>query len=194
MKGIVTKLNKGLFIVVVVLLLAVASIGGTLAWLTSRTVELDNTFSPGEVPNEVEEEPFDHDVKRNVKIRNKGDVDAYIRVALVPIWRESDGLTGSGLNADLDDQCTIVWGPDWEQYWEKTGDYYYYKHPVPAGEATEYLIVSCAVKTGLDDEYKDKRFELQVLSQSIQAEGMDEDSLTPQAAFARALESDAATP
>lgn len=189
MKGIITKLNKGLFIMVVVLLLAVASIGGTLAWLTSRTVELDNTFSPGEVPNEVEEDPFNHDVKRNVKIRNQGDVDAYIRVALVPIWRNADGSTGSGLRASLD-QCTITWG----HKWDKIGEYYYYEDAVPAGEATEYLIVSCSVKTGLGDEYKDKKFELQVLSQSIQSEGMGEDSETPQQAFARALESDTGTP
>ncbi len=188
MKGIVTKLNKGLFIVVVVLLLAVASIGGTLAWLTSRTAELDNTFSPGEVPNEVVEE-FDHDVKQHVGIKNKGDVDAYIRVALVPVWRNADGSTGTGLRASLD-QCTITWGPKWE----KVGEYYYYEDAIPPEGVTGDLIVSCAVKTGLGDEYKDKKFELQVLSQSIQAEGMGEDSETSQAAFARALESDTANP
>jgi len=196
MKSFLKKYRKLLPIVCAALLIVVAGIGGTLAWLTSSPGALINTFTVGKVPITVGE-GFDHTTKSNVVITNTGNTSAWIRATLVPIWRNSDGVTGSGLTADLGTQCdyTLNTGAGSAAWTYNSGDgYYYYNSIVPVGGATANLVNSLSVKSGLDSVYNDKKFELQVLAQSVQALGMGSDSDTAQKAFARALASNGTTP
>ena len=195
------RTNKTLLIVGAALLLVMASIGGTLAWLTAQTNSITNTFTPGAVPIMVVENGTEYSggyiddltAKENVYIKNTGNVPAYIRVALVPVWRNDDmEKTGTGLEANLS-QCAI--SPELptgstpnDNKWFFHDGYYYYSEPVyPAGtagagltvEQTKELIDTCTVSSGLGDAYIDKLFELQVLAQSIQAEGLDSKGKPP---------------
>lgn len=62
----------------------------TSAWLVDSTQEEINTFIPGTVTTTVEEE-FDGETKDNVFIRNTGNIDAYIRAAVIPVWKTESG-------------------------------------------------------------------------------------------------------
>lgn len=190
MKTFFKNHKKLLLIVGAAVLLVAAGVGATLAWMTSSPAGLVNTFDPGKVPVTVHEDPFDHTTKKNVTVSNDGNVSAWIRVALVPIWRNTDG-SGTGLTASLS-QCTVDWGTGWT--YNSTDGYYYYNSIVPAGTSTASLINSLTVNSGLGDAYKGKQFELQVLAQSVQAEGMGTDSASAQAAFQHAYSSTTTTP
>ena len=61
-------------IVSVVLILALA-IGGTIAWMSTKTDSVVNTFNPSRVTCEVEEK-FNGEVKTDVNVRNTGDIPA----------------------------------------------------------------------------------------------------------------------
>lgn len=189
MKEFVRLHKRAILLGLAALLVVAVSIGGTLAWLTSAPSGLINRFEPGEVPNKVVEEFQDGgSVKENVRIQNIGNVPAYIRVALVPVWR--DGDNGTGLAAE--GTYGIVFGDnlgDGPTQWKEIGDYYYYNSQVqPGGETdadnlTAALIDTCAPVAGLSDAYDGKVFELNVIAQSIQAEGLGTDVDTALEAF-----------
>ncbi|MGI6161622.1 MAG: hypothetical protein ACOYJD_06290 [Christensenellales bacterium] len=174
--------NKKTWVMLIAAIAIIAiSIGGTVAWLTAQAAA-QNVFDPAQVTCEVwegsgvGEEPNKHQetvvfdpssVKEDVRIKNTSDIYAYIRVGLVPIWRNQSDGTGAGLNAE--NTYTIMFSDS--ENWFKQGNYYYYKNPVEAGGFTEDLIATCSVKSGLGDEYEGKYFELQIVAQAIQAEG-----------------------
>lgn len=169
MKSFVRTHKRATLLGLAALLIVAASIGGTLAWLTSSPSGIVNTFTPGEVPNEVVE-TFNGETKSNVRVKNTGNVDAYIRVALVPIWRNKSDNSGAGIAASLS-QLTITpalpTGDTAVNNWVFADGYYYYSDKVAAGASTEALIGTATVNTTHDGKY----LELQVLAQSIQADG-----------------------
>lgn len=190
MKQFVRAHRRAILLSLSVVLIALTAIGGTLAWLVSVSSQMTNTFVPAEVPITVRETfPENGTAKTDVYIHNDGNMRAYIRAALVPIWRDKQG-NGTGLPANLEDQCNITLGSDWEEI----GEYYYYNAKVEAGGDTTDLIESCTVKEGLGEEYNGLVFELQVLAQSVQAEGMGETIDTPKKAFDLALSASAGSP
>lgn len=142
--------------------LALIAVGGaTLAWLEAKSAPLSNTFDIAEVTCTVEE-TFSNGVKSNVSIRNTGTMDAYIRAALVPVWKSGDQI--AGIPASLSD-CTMDWSDGYGSVWVLgTDGYYYCTEPVPAGECTPLLIDECTAGT-----HGDYQFELQISAQAVQA-------------------------
>jgi hypothetical protein len=190
MKEFVRLHKRAVLLGLAAALLVAASIGGTLAWLTSAPSGLTNTFVPGKVPNEITE-TFDGSTKSNVRIKNVGNVNAFIRVALVSSWRNNDAdHTGTGLSATGTYDITIN-TTDWTL---GSDGYYYYNSAVQPDGSTAVLVISCSPKTGLSDSYLGKVFELDVISQSIQAEGMGQTIDTAQEAFQIALNASASNP
>lgn len=146
-----------LALIAVGVLLAVAA-GATLAWLGAQSATLSNTFDPAKITCDIDE-TFSDGVKSDVRIQNTGTMDAYIRVALTPVWK--DGGNIAGVAASLDD-CFIVWG---DASWVRgTDGFYYCKVPIPAGGYTPILIDECTAHA-----HDDYRFELQISAQAIQA-------------------------
>ena len=130
--------------VATVLLLAL-TIGGTVAWLTSKTNDITNTFTPSKVMCAVSE-IFDEDtgVKSNVNVTNVGDTDAFIRVKLVTYRTNAEGKHIGGV-AEVP---TFDPGAGWVKY----GDYYYYTKPVAPGAKPEKdLIKSIQLASGYSD-------------------------------------------
>ena len=77
------KANRRIGILILsLLLIAAAAIGGTMAYLTAETPQVVNTFTPAEVTTEITED-FDGKVKERIEVKNTGDIAAYIRVKLV---------------------------------------------------------------------------------------------------------------
>ena len=143
------------------LMVLVMSVGGTLAWLTAHTSAITNTFTVA-TPGVKIEEGFDKQTKSNVQVKNTGEVEAYIRVALVPTWEDENG-NAVAEPASLDD-LSITWGNSGKWLKGKDG-YWYYKEPVAPGYSTEVLLEKATVTT--ENGY---HMNLQVMADSIQAD------------------------
>ena len=155
---------KPFLIAFCVCILACAAVSGSLAWLISTPEPVVNTFTPGAVTIQVDE-TFNGTTKSDVRIKNTGDVPAYIRVALVPAWVDDEGnIAAKPASLKLD--CDITWGDNFNQFWfEGTDGFYYCKTFINPGKSTPILIKSCTVKDG-EHEYD---FELQVIASAVQS-------------------------
>lgn len=164
---LVRKPHKGrgrlaMMVLSVVLLLGVA-IGGTIAWLSTKTTPVTNTFTPAKVTCEVTED-FNEDtgVKTNVNVKNAGNIAVYIRVKLVT-YRTNDARQHIGGTADLPE---FNLGENWV---EKNG-YYYYTLPV---EPNAQPKTNLADQMTLTSSYKDAdggKQALDVMAEAIQSE------------------------
>ena len=154
----------------------VTAIGGTMAWLTTHSDGLTNTFTPAMISGEVKEtfeDPFD--TKRNVYIKNTSDVPVYVRVALVPTWVMQENDKYVPVAEPVEDADVTIDNENWKNFvpknsdWIKGGDgYYYYTKPLAAkdsdGDMTSNLFNAATSVT--KDGY---HMNLQVLLQMIQA-------------------------
>jgi hypothetical protein len=130
------------------------TVGTTLALVFTKTGDVENTFKPSRVACAVVEgtnDPVEHsnvdtgNVKEAVKIKNTGDTDAYIRVAVVVNWMKADGTVWAqkpkiGEDADYqiafeqkDKNGVVIWEQGDDGYW------YYYKSVAPT-KTTDILI------------------------------------------------------
>lgn len=155
---------KWLLLLAALALMLTAAIGGSLAWLQDEPAVVQNTFTPGKVPNHVEEK-FENDVKNDVMITNDGNVDAYIRAAVVVNWVDEKGnLSGTA----------PVYGTDytWEMNmdgWKLGADgYYYHLAPVASEGSTGILFTECKPKSTT----KGLHLSVEIMGQSIQALGV----------------------
>ena len=161
---------KPFLIAFCVCILACAAVSGSLAWLISTPEQVVNSFTPGVVTIEVDEK-FDSTTKSDVRIKNTGNVPAYIRVALVPAWVDDEGNIAAKPASleQLHNDCNIAWGEDGNGYeadWFIGSDgFYYCKTVINPGKSTPILIKSCTVK-GEEHEYD---FELQVIASAVQS-------------------------
>lgn len=126
--------TKMILVLAMAVVLLTAAVGGTLAYLATKSGPVVNTFEPARVTCKVSES-FDGSKKSNVQIVNTGTTSAYIRAAVVANWCDANGNIIAPQTVDL----TGKMGTGWSQ-----GDdgYYYYNSPVAAGDPTSNLINS----------------------------------------------------
>lgn len=151
------RLNATIISVVLILTLAV---GGTIAFLSTKTDPVVNTFNPSQVTCSVVEN-FDGTTKTNVNVKNTGDIPAFIRVKLVAYRTNDQGQHIGGVS----EVPAFTLGKDWA----KCGDYYYYTYPV-APEATP--TDSLAERIELTENYTDVdggHQSIDVIAEAIQA-------------------------
>lgn len=163
---LVRKPHKGrgrlaMMVLSIVLLLGVA-IGGTIAWLSTKTTTVTNTFTPAKVTCDVTEN-FNEDtgVKTNVNVTNTGNIDVYIRVKLVT-YRTNDAGQHIGGTAELP---KFTPGENWVKY----GKYYYYTLPVAPGKKPADNLADSMT---LEKSYKDAdggKQALDVMAEAIQS-------------------------
>ena len=146
-------------IVSVVLILALA-IGGTIAWMSTKTDSVVNTFNPSQVTCRVEEE-FNGETKTNVNVTNTGDISAFIRVKLVSYRTNEAGQHIGGVAK----APSFDFGAGWVRY----GDYYYYTKPVAPG-ATPAANLAEAIELVKDYADADGGHQsIDVIAEAIQA-------------------------
>lgn len=146
-------------IVSVVLILALA-IGGTIAWMSTKTDSVVNTFNPSQVTCRVEEE-FNGETKTNVNVMNTGDISAFIRVKLVSYRTNEAGQHIGGVAK----APSFDFGAGWVRY----GDYYYYTKPVAPG-ATPAANLAEAIELVKDYADADGGHQsIDVIAEAIQA-------------------------
>ena len=165
---------------VALLLLLCCTVAGTLAYLVTSTDPVTNTFTPASVSTEVKE-TFKDGVKSDVKIKNTGDIPAYIRAAVIINWADATGkVYGGGTPAasteEVTGDYTISYNTDGS--WKQIGDYWYYTKPVAADSLTEKaLIESCAPVAGKAPE--GYNLQVTILADGIQADGVASNGKTP---------------
>lgn len=151
----VMKTKKPVALVAILVLLCCA-VAGTVAYLVTSTGPVTNTFTPASVTTYVEEE-FNGQTKSNVKIQNTGDIDAYIRVAVIVNWADDKGnVSGTPVkDSDYVMDLNIDTGTTTNAPWFKGSDgYYYCKTAVKSVKQntkncyTPVLIKSCIKATG----------------------------------------------
>ena len=76
------KFGKAGTLVLSLLLLVAVTVGGTIAWLSTKTESIENKFTPSQVSCEVNE-VFQNNEKTSVTVENKSNIDADIRVKRV---------------------------------------------------------------------------------------------------------------
>lgn len=133
-------------LVSLVLVLGVA-VGGTVAFLSTRTDSKENTFTPSKVTCEVTE-TFNNNVKSNVAVKNTGDTTAFIRAAINVTWMSNQDAANQTVSAkvpvkDTDYSIQLADNTNWIR---GADGYYYYKLPVDPQVSTGVLIEECKLQ------------------------------------------------
>lgn len=134
-------------LLVSLLLVLGVAVGGTVAFLSTRTDSKENTFTPSKVTCAVTE-TFNNNVKSNVAVQNTGDTTAFIRAAINVTWMKDAAeydaadqtvsakvpLKGTDYSITLAENNNWIQGAD---------GYYYYQLPVNPQGSTGVLIEEC---------------------------------------------------
>lgn len=152
------KLNKYFLVTLsLVLLLGVAG-GVTLAYIIAEGGTVANSFTPAQVLCSVD---------NDYAVTNDGNVDAYIRAAVIVNWENGDGdIIGIAPVAGTDYTLSVD-----AESWELGDDgFYYYKNVVPFEGATDKTppVVTVTPKT---EAPKGFTLVVEVLAEAIQADG-----------------------
>ena len=143
-------INKKFIVVTALALLLFVTVGSTLAYIFTKTEPVENKFDPSKVSCAVVENGNDPvssgnvpvSSKTNVQIKNTGDTDAYIRVAVVVNWMSADGTRVWATKPVQGADYSISYNLN-DNGWVDGGDgYYYYTQPVDPGDMTNILITS----------------------------------------------------
>ena len=148
--------KKTILLAVTITLVLVASVGGTIAWITTSTPGIENKFTPSTVKTGIEEN-FDKTVKTDITVKNTGDTAVYVRVALVGNWCNEKG--------EIVEKWTpsITPGSGWK---DGNDGYYYYTTPLQPTKETSDLLNGGSIDTKANNGL---HLEVTVLHQSIQA-------------------------
>lgn len=147
------KRNK-LFLLTLSLVLILGIVGGsTLAYLMTGSQEVTNTFTPGKVDCE----------QSGGAITNKGNVNAYIRAAVVVNW-----VNGSNEILGLTPAYTVTANSGWTK---GSDGYFYYNSAVAPNHTTNvpYGGISIDSNVTIPDGFSQS---IQVIAEAIQADGM----------------------
>ena len=141
------KLNKrSVALLVSLAVILTAAVGVTLAYIFTNTDALQNIFTPAQVSCAVVENGsttenkgnivYTGDIKSNVQIKNTGDTDAYIRVAVVITWKSADGTKVWAQKPVEGTDYSITYPTDTD--WVEGADgYYYYTKSVPPTDGSD---------------------------------------------------------
>ena len=169
--------TKKIILLTSLVLLAVSIVGGTLAFLLDTAGPVENTFEPTYVPIEVEED-FDGETKKDVTIRNTGNIPAYIRATYVVNWADEDGNIWGTPPVEGEDYTIEINFADWKQNPSDKDAYYYYTSAVAAnsGETTNFINI-CSLKENVmppkDADGSEYYLRVDILAQSVQSEPDD---------------------
>ena len=155
------KTWKALIVAALAVVILTAAVGGTMAWLSTQTQDLTNTFVPAKVTCKVDENFTEGDTeKKDVRIQNTGTTDAYIRVAVIGNWYQGDKIVASWTD-------NIV--PSSSDWFKANDGYYYYKKSVAGLGYTTNLFNSYTPNTRPDGVPDDAHFEMNIICQAIQS-------------------------
>lgn len=134
-------------LLVSLLLVLGVAVGGTVAFISTRTADKVNTFTPSKVTCEVTE-TFENNVKSQVAVKNTGDTTAFIRAAINVTWMSNKDAADQTVSSKVpvkDKDYSITFAKNTN--WIKGADgYYYYQLPVDPKGSTGVLIEECKLQ------------------------------------------------
>ena len=154
---------RTLVLTCVLALLLLGSVLGVIAYMQAHS-HISNTFTVAVMKLDINE-TFENNVKSDVKVLNQGDVQAYLRAAVVVNWKDGDGNILSPV-PEKDKDYSITMGDGWT---EGSDDYWYCNSSVAVGDNSPVLIENCTPKvteTG-------KHLSVDILVQGVQAAPLD---------------------
>ncbi len=170
--------------------LAVGSIGGSLAWFTSSdsitnpfsTASTDNPSDPNSgikihedfKPEEAKNKLPGDEVKKQVNVINKAKYDQLIRVKIKKVWKDAKGKEKSDLNTkniilNFEKNLTDSNKPEEGKWIEGSDGYYYYNGIVNPKGQTANLLESVTLSKDTTNEFKGLKFDVVVDSEGVQA-------------------------
>lgn len=127
--------------------LALTAALATRAYLSKVTDPVTNTLTAGKVEASVDES-FDKTTKKNVAIKNTGNVTAYIRAKVIVSWMSEDGTEVYAQSPEEGTDYTISY--DGDSSWQQAADgFWYYTQPVDDGDETGILIKEAKLADGV---------------------------------------------
>ncbi len=148
------RIKKRVLLTLIIVTVCCATIIPTAAWLFSKTGPLSNMFDPATVSCTVSKDG------ETYSVTNTGDVDAYLRVAVVVNWTSDDGHVYYNGSASFDVGSGAAWTP-------LLDGYYYHTEPVPAGATVVFGAVTI---TSDPPSASYPHANVQVLAEAIQSE------------------------
>ncbi len=163
------KRKNRLLVIFIAVLTTLAAVGGVMAYMFKKSNEIKNILDAPVVEGQVLE-TFDAatGMKSSIRLKNTGNIDAYLRLKLVSYWTDDDGhVLGvpSEMPAVSFDSASWVAG---------SGDTYYHKNAVaPASQTSEFLSSSMTLTSKsvtIDGETKTAHQVVVVLLEALQAQ------------------------
>ena len=155
---------KKYFIILATCLLFLLSASITYSWLT-KLYSKSNTFTMGNVIPEIKETFVSgNKLKEDVYIKNNGNIDIYVRVALIFSFEDNNGVILA--EEPLEDEDYTISFSSSNKWVLGSDGFYYYKDKVLPNAQTDILIDSCQ---GIKN-YNDKTFNLEIVVEAIQAD------------------------
>lgn len=170
--------------------LAVGSIGGSLAWFTSSdsvtnpfsTASTDNPSDPNsgiKINEKFNKEEADNTlpgdtVTKQVNVINKATYDQLIRVKIKKVWKDAKGeeksdLDTKNINLNFENNLTDSNKPEEGKWIEGSDGYYYYNGIVNPDGQTANLLESVTLSKDITNEFKGLKFDVIVDSEGVQA-------------------------
>ncbi|MGU8327541.1 SipW-dependent biofilm matrix protein BsaA [Clostridium perfringens] len=170
--------------------LAVGSIGGSLAWFTSSdsvtnpfsTASTDNPSDPNsgiKIHEDFNKEDADNTlpgdtVTKQVNVINKATYDQLIRVKIKKVWKDAKGeekpdLDTKNINLNFENNLTDSNKPEEGKWIEGSDGYYYYNGIVNPDGQTANLLESVTLSKDITNEFKGLKFDVIVDSEGVQA-------------------------
>ena len=155
------RLNRAAVLIMAVLLLLGAAVGSTVAFLTTKTDPVTNTFEYASVSCEVTEDSGQN-TKKNVQVTNTGTTDAYIRAAYVVNWVDTQG----NIAASVPEGYSYTLTESTDSWTKGTDGFFYYTSPVAPGASTAGSLPTCEVTCPENPVYT---LSVEILAQAIQS-------------------------
>lgn len=170
--------------------LAVGSIGGSLAWFTSSdsvtnqfsTASTDKPSDPNsgiKIHEDFNKEDADNtlpgdNVTKQVNVINKATYDQLIRVKIKKVWKDAKGEEKSDLDTkniilNFENNLTDSNKPEEGKWIEGSDGYYYYNGIVNPDGQTANLLESVTLSKDTTNEFKGLKFDVVVASEGVQA-------------------------
>ena len=156
------RLNRTAVLIMAVLLLLGAAVGSTVAFLIDKTAPVENSVEYAKVSCEVTEN-FKNNKKDNVRVKNTGTTDAYIRATYVVNWVDANGNIAASDPAGYSYNVAENPGNSWKR---GSDGYFYYTSPVAPDASTEGSLLTCTVTYPDNPEYT---LSVEVLAEAIQS-------------------------
>ncbi len=167
MKAIVKRIKGSVVLTIATIALLIAVVGGSLALIEDKTGIITNIFgTPNTDITIVEEIPDDQAVKESVAFKNSGNIDVYVRVAVVVTWKTDAGVAPVAPVEGTDYTCDWLLGTDWLK---GNDGFYYYASALQANAKTSDLFRNAKLKddTVIPEGYN---LSIEIISQSVQAD------------------------